>query len=412
MSIANNKPAILYVHYGQDWIRGSEIVLLDVLREAKQNGYNVYLWCNSSLLATSAREYIDDVCCEPLVCLGYWTKPRWNVSAWANQLANTKRLIRRWNIDVVHCNSGAPCQWLTPACKWLKVPLLLHLHAQYQQFDRLALLFSGADKVVGVSQSVLDCFKGKELAQDKGIVIYNGVKSERAISNEPVNVRAMIDAADSDIVLLFVGSLIKRKSLETLLMAMAKVSNSHRYKLAIIGGGERETALRNLSKALGLSHQVFFLGERDNVNQFYSSNADAFVSVPEAEVFGLTLAEASLARLPIITTDVPGVNEIYQDGENARLIEAGNSEALAEVLADLAKEPAEFLLRSIKAQQHILENFSTERQFSQLADCYQNLMLNKPEQGIFSYFFTSLCEFSRAFMMKLKRKFFAQNVGG
>ena len=412
MSKVNNNPAILYVHYGQDWIRGSEIVLLDVLREAKQNGYKVYLWCNSSLLATSAREYVDKVCCEPLVCLGYWTKPRWNISAWVKQLATTKRLIRRWKIDVVHCNSGAPCQWLTLACKWLKVPLLLHLHAQYQQFDRLVLLFSGADKVVGVSQSVLDCFKRKELVKGKGIVIYNGVKSERAISNEPLNIRAMVNAIDSNIVLLFVGSLIKRKSLETLLMAMAKVSHSHRYKLAIIGGGERETALRNLTKALALSQQVFFLGERENVNQFYSSNADAFVSVPEVEVFGLTLAEASLARLPIITTDVPGINEIYQDQKNARLIEAGNSEALAEVLAELANEPAEFLLRSIKAQQHILENFSTERQFERLADCYQQLMSNKPKQGIFEYFCVSLCEFIRAFMTKLKRKIFAHNVGG
>ena len=48
------KPQVLYVHYGDNWLRGSEIVLLDLLKSAKDNHYAPVLWCNSEVLAKKA----------------------------------------------------------------------------------------------------------------------------------------------------------------------------------------------------------------------------------------------------------------------------------------------------------------------------------------------------------------------
>ena len=69
------KPRVLYVHYGDNWIRGSEIVLLDLLKLAKENNYAPVLWCNSDILAEKAMGLGIEVIQDNFVCLAYWTLP-------------------------------------------------------------------------------------------------------------------------------------------------------------------------------------------------------------------------------------------------------------------------------------------------------------------------------------------------
>ena len=69
---------ILYVHDGENWLRGSEMVLLDLLQAAKSQHQNVLLWCNSDVLADKARSLGIEVIEDRFVCLGYWTIPKWD----------------------------------------------------------------------------------------------------------------------------------------------------------------------------------------------------------------------------------------------------------------------------------------------------------------------------------------------
>ena len=65
------KPRVLYVHYGDNWLRGSEIVLLDLLKSAKDNHYAPVLWCNSEVLAKKATDLGVEVIIDNFVCL-FW----------------------------------------------------------------------------------------------------------------------------------------------------------------------------------------------------------------------------------------------------------------------------------------------------------------------------------------------------
>ena len=46
---------ILFVHYGDNWIRGSEVVLLNMLATQIDAGKKAILWCNSLILADEAK---------------------------------------------------------------------------------------------------------------------------------------------------------------------------------------------------------------------------------------------------------------------------------------------------------------------------------------------------------------------
>lgn len=407
---------VLYVHFGDNWLRGSEIVLLDMLSHAQHYGYQPVLWCNSQLLAEEAKQLGVEVICQPMVCIGYWFTPKWQFMAFISQLLMARKLIKQYQIELVHCNNGAPCQWLSLICKYMKVPLLLHLHARYQYFDRLVLGFAGADHTVGVSHSVTDVFHRKEPNGRSSSVIYNGIERQRAVSNHPIDLRALVSATQQDTVLLYVGSLIARKGLATLISAIAKVSaraarhlisessNQPQIKLAIVGEGEEKHRLMLQVESLGLSEQVFFLGEQPDVAALYSSNADCFVSVPTEEVFGLTLAEASLANLPVITTDVPGVNEIYQNNVNARLVPAGNTDALAKAISEYISHRDRFKHFASAAQCHIAQSFSCQHQFQRFDACYHATVASGSQKSFTWLIKYQLSQMSHALLEKVSCK--------
>jgi hypothetical protein len=86
---------ILYVHYGENWIRGSEVVLLDILKSAKDQGHQPVLWCNSQILASKAAALEIEVIVDNFVCLGYWTKPKWDVLQFFWLLIKAKKVIKK-----------------------------------------------------------------------------------------------------------------------------------------------------------------------------------------------------------------------------------------------------------------------------------------------------------------------------
>ncbi|OUR61535.1 hypothetical protein A9Q74_08685 [Colwellia sp. 39_35_sub15_T18] len=376
------KPRILYVHYGDDWIRGSEIVLLDLLKSAKENHYEPILWCNSDALAKQALNLGVEVIKDNFVCLGYWTLPRWKLGQFFKLLTKAKKLIKDYKINLVHSNNGAPCQWMIPVCKFTNTPILLHLHARYMYKDRLTLLFHGADHIVGVSHSVIDLFKQKEFRNQQVDVIYNGINPKRVLCSHPYDIRAKVSAKNTDFVILYIGSLIPRKSVHQLLYALDKLKECYSVKLAIIGSGIEEAKLTHLVSQLNLSDKVKFFSATETVAKYYSSNADCFISVPVEEVFGLTLAEASLAKLPIITSNVSGIDEIYTDQKSALLISPNNTDELVEAIISLIERPDLRKSLADNAQKHIVKEFSLKQQFMAFNLIYQTLMLRETKYSV------------------------------
>jgi glycosyltransferase involved in cell wall biosynthesis len=394
------KTRVLYVHYGENWIRGSEVVLLDLLKSAKENNYTPVLWCNSDVLAKKATELGVDVIKDSFVCLGYWTLPRWNFSQFFKILLKAKKIIKAYKISLVHCNNGAPCQWMIPICKFSGTPLLLHLHARYMYRDRLTLLFHGADSIIGVSQSVTNIFKHNEFSNQQVDVIYNGIDPKRVQSPTSRDIRSELSATKADFVILYMGSLIPRKLVHQLLYAVDKLKNDYRIKLAIVGSGSEKESLIRLVDKLDLHRQVKLLSANDNVSEIYSSNADCFISVPSEEVFGLTLAEASLAKLPIITSNITGIDEIYTDKKNALLIPPNDTSALINAIKTLIEKPLLRKQLAENAQKHIEKNFSLDQQFADFNHTYQHLLKGKTKKSVTECIILHVKTLLKAFLTK------------
>ena len=128
--------------------------------------------------------------------------------------------------------------------------------------------------------------------------------------------------------LLFVGRLVPYKGLETLLRAADRIPR----RIAVIGTGPLDAALRKEIAARGLEEKVHLLGRVDDLRPYYLG-CDFFVlpSVTALEGFGIVQIEAMALGKPVVSSDLPsGVTYVNVDGETGLTFHVGDDAGLAE----------------------------------------------------------------------------------
>ena len=155
------------------------------------------------------------------------------------------------------------------------------------------------------------------------------------------NVAPMPQYQDGKINILFVGRLEKRKGLRYLLEAYGKLKwDLPNIRLIVVGPGnpDKESYLVMSSQNL---QDVEFVGRvsYDDLPRYYAS-ADIFCSpATGAESFGIVLLEAMSASKPVVASDIEGFRGVMTHGEQGLLVPKKDSNAMAEALGMLARDP-------------------------------------------------------------------------
>jgi len=140
-----------------------------------------------------------------------------------------------------------------------------------------------------------------------------------------------------------VGRLTTQKRLDLLLDAVAAFGRRGRpASLLIVGDGPERGPLEARAGALGIADRVRFAGrlEPSRVPEAIG-DADVFVFTGVGEGFGLAAAEAFALGIPVVATeDGGGVTEIVPRNGPGRVVPAGDAEALAGAIDELACDPA------------------------------------------------------------------------
>jgi glycosyltransferase involved in cell wall biosynthesis len=142
-------------------------------------------------------------------------------------------------------------------------------------------------------------------------------------------------------IVLFLSRLDRKKGLDLLLQGFVRSRrHSPEAALVIAGDGQPEyvAALKRQAESLGIAGDVLWTGFLEGENKDAAmADADVFVLPSYSENFGIAVAEAMAAGLPVIVTDQVG---IYRDVAEARAglvvrCDAGElSQALVRLLCD------------------------------------------------------------------------------
>lgn len=132
--------------------------------------------------------------------------------------------------------------------------------------------------------------------------------------------------------LITVGRLEPEKRIQDILAALKLVINHYpMVGLFIVGDGSERAHLEKMVHRLGLFNNVIFIKGWLPTEQVrgYMRSAQAFIQASAYEGYGRTLIEAALAKVPIITTDVGIVGEVFKGFEDVLAVPVADPTALS-----------------------------------------------------------------------------------
>lgn len=178
--------------------------------------------------------------------------------------------------------------------------------------------------------------------------------------------------------IITVSRLAPKKGIDDILRALNVIKNlGINFQYRIIGAGILHSELVSLTKRLGISDEVIFLGSQPSETVFKElSKADVFVLTPKSkkteieEGIPVVLMEAGLAGLPVISSKIAGIPELIEHGKNGFLINQGDYEKLAVLLATLYKNPYKRTKLGNKLGEKVRKDFNLQENVSILYKNY------------------------------------------
>ena len=374
--------SVLFVHYGDDGIRGSERCLLDLLRHIDRDRFSPLVWCNRETFAREVRNQGVSAQVDDFPVMFHYAQPRFSPRRFAALLRKGAGLIREHDVRLVHTNGGAPVQWMLPLARRASIPLVSHLHAPYDFADRALLGIHQASAIVGVSRAAVDPLRDDGVPVSRTHVIYNGIDAERLESPGPSGLRAALGIAHGDIVVAFVGALIPLKGVDVALRACAQLTGNGAtpgVHLLVVGDGPERARLTTLAHQLGLAGRVHFIGESTAVGAIYRDDTDIGILPSRSEAFGLTLAEMGHFGLPVIGSAVGGIPEVIVHRETGLLVPPGDAESLAAAIDRLVSNPERRTAKGCAGRERATAAFSIRRNVAEFETLYTTL-LERPRQ--------------------------------
>lgn len=252
---------------------------------------------------------------------------------------------------------------------------------------QLKRVLKSADATLYINQKTKQELLALGAPEDKLHLLYPGIDTEKlSHMNNPDEVLARY--AITVPYVLSVARLVKRKGMDDLLEAFAKLSShprelplgqGERTRLLIAGDGPEKKSLEKQAKKLSLD--ILFLGKvsDDDLHAMYS-RATIFALTPKElpgdyEGFGIVYLEAGFFGLPVIGTRTGGVAEAVQHNVTGLLAEPGNIDSIQAALHKLLTEPTLATQYGNSGKERVTQEFLWEQTISKLTHILERITL-------------------------------------
>jgi colanic acid/amylovoran biosynthesis glycosyltransferase len=243
--------------------------------------------------------------------------------------------VRREGITHVHAHfATAACEVAQAAAAMAGVPFTVTAHAKdifhTDNSAHLARRVAGAASVVTVSEFNVEHLR-QTVPQTPVRFIANGMAA--ADMHGPARQGPV----------LCVARLVAKKGIDTLLEAFALAAREFTsMRLEIIGDGELAESLQALAVQLGITDRVRFLGPQSSDAVMDAYRRCSMLVLPcrvtidgDRDGMPTVILEALARGIPVVSTDMCGINEVVHHGQTGLLVEPDDPHALAVAMGKL-----------------------------------------------------------------------------
>ncbi|MBB6485734.1 glycosyltransferase family 4 protein [Rhizobium lusitanum] len=156
------------------------------------------------------------------------------------------------------------------------------------------------------------------------------------------------------------GRMAPSKNQTALVGTLARLPGIH---LAIAGTGPEWDAIVALAESHGVKDRLHLVGEVPPNRIFeFLATGDAYAFASTTETFGLAAVEAAISGLPVVTSNLPVMQEVLttEDGEPAALFVEASTDGMVKGLAEIIAKP-ELAVSLAAAGQRLKEQYSPAR---------------------------------------------------
>ena len=292
-----------------------------------------------------------------------------------------KKIFDAENPDVVHCQGseanfhGLWAAALSGVKTKIGEEIGLPNHHSYWKWI-FKWVYQKADYVIAISDAVAQNIIGLgEVSRKKVKVLFNpsSIKPAKKPNGNSYFPLPEIVADEKSFVFVTTCRLVPIKNLERLIQSFAELTRSNPNKdtvLWLIGDGSEKENLKSLSGQLGMGSNIRFFGFRESVHEFLLA-ADVFILPSLSEGSSVSLAEAMMAGLPSIVTEVGGAKEILGGSRSGLLVNPHSSDSILAAMQsifDLTEEERQEMGNRAKTESR---RFSVETHVKDLLQIYQ-----------------------------------------
>lgn len=212
-------------------------------------------------------------------------------------------------------------------CAWI------HGMEEYRDEFRSA---ESLDKIFCVSEAAqTQLLKVYPRFTGKTDVIYNIVNAEQILQESKAAIEPL-----SPVSILTVGRLVIAKGQEVIPSVVRILLDlGHDVHWYIVGDGPLRAVIQQKAEEYGVTDYLHLLGTRKNPYP-YIRNCDIYVQTSRAEGWCLTVHEARILHRPIVTTNLPVMEEQLRHGVTGSIAADTTPEALAQEIRMLLEQPA------------------------------------------------------------------------
>lgn len=180
---------------------------------------------------------------------------------------------------------------------------------------------------------------------------------------------------------LFLGRLAANKGIDYLIHAIPLVLKAvPDAKFIICGEGEEKPHVEDYIDKAGVRDHIQFLGKvnLDQMVELYSNSAMfVFPSINRLEAFGIVQLESMACSTPVIASNIPGVNNVMENGKSGILVEPRDAEGLAAAIIKILKDPDLARSMGIRGRQLVETKYNWKTIGDQIEEIYRTAIARK-----------------------------------
>ena len=298
------------------------------------------------------------------------------------------KIIRKYNIDILHANSLGAHIYSLFAAKLTSIPNIWHLHdiLKERKSNQLLCTFLSkmANQIVVVSHAVKKSLVDFGINSNKIKVIYNGLDlkwwnpeiydktylyKEFTVNKASIKIGIigeLVELKGQDIFLYTGVNLLKKgyKNLRFYIVGDELYKNENRYK----------EDLYQISKINNFEDYITFTGRRNDIPNILSFLDVILVCSRYPDSLPTVVLEAMAMGKVVIGTNIGGIPEMIVNDETGILVPPNDPETLAKAILGLINQPDKIKEMGIKARERIKTKFTIEKNVLMVRNLYQELL--------------------------------------